>query len=194
LIVMTLLRPTPSRRRWLARFPLWTVVVAVALGALLLVGLALLFGLDDGDDSSDVAARPCTDGETVDVDVEGEGAGGPATPPKKGGPVNVLNATDRIGLAAETAAEIDERGFQIGAVTNAPKGTTVEAAAQVRYGPGSVDWARWVAAHVPGAELVPDTRTSPDVDLVLGDAYDRTVGEKKALAAYAESGEAAETC
>ncbi|XVX20824.1 LytR C-terminal domain-containing protein [Actinomycetota bacterium] len=85
--------------------------------------------------------------------------------------LNIYNATDRAGLAAKTSNAMAARGFFIGTVANDPKKATVKNAAQVRYGSATVNEARFVALHVPGATLVNDGRTSGDIDLVLGEKF-----------------------
>ena len=87
--------------------------------------------------------------------------------------VNVYNATAKPGLAAAVGAQLQARSFRVGRVGNDPKGTPVKGTAQVRSGPRGAAAARTVAAHIAGAELVPDTRRTAAVDLVVGTAYSR---------------------
>jgi LytR cell envelope-related transcriptional attenuator len=87
--------------------------------------------------------------------------------------VNVYNATNRSGLARATSGLLVARGFHPGAVANDPLNQTIAGTAQVRYGTAVVAAraAMVVAAQVPGAVLVRQTRTGTTVDLVIGNAF-----------------------
>ncbi len=85
--------------------------------------------------------------------------------------VRVYNATDRTGLAARVASQLQARGFGVPEIDNDPIGATVTQAAQVRHGPQGLAAARAVAAQVPGAVLVDDGRDGSDVDLAIGAGY-----------------------
>lgn len=178
---MSLLRPTPSRRPWIRRAPLWTLVAGAALLALLAAGLILVLGFDgsSSDDASADASPTCTP----------VSAPRSTTPPEasEGGPVNVYNATERVGLAADTASLLADLGFELGDVENDPSGTTIAGTAEVRFGPEAEEQAHWVAAHVPGAELVELTREGPQVDLALGDAFGEVLDDGAARVAYADA-------
>lgn len=88
--------------------------------------------------------------------------------------VTVLNTTARNGLAKGVADAYAARGFKLGQVTNAPAGTKVAGAAEIRFGPGGQLAARVVAAQVGdpatvgqvAAPLPPGT-----VQLLLGAAF-----------------------
>ena len=94
--------------------------------------------------------------------------------------VNVFNATKRRGLAAEVATQLRKRGFTVKKVDNDPLERTVTGAAEVRHGPAGAGSARTVAAQVaPAGQVgaaapvvaVPDQRSDPGVDLVVGAAW-----------------------
>lgn len=85
--------------------------------------------------------------------------------------LNVYNSTTRHGLAANTAAELKARGFDIGQVTNDPLKANLSVSAQVRGGKASTAELREVAAEVPGAQIQTDGRNDPSVDLVLGTGF-----------------------
>lgn len=87
--------------------------------------------------------------------------------------VNVYNATDRRGLAARVATELERRGFRVGKVDNDPAKRTVTGAAEVRHSTAGADAARTVAAQVGAVVAVPDQRGDASVDLVLGAAFTR---------------------
>lgn len=85
--------------------------------------------------------------------------------------VNVLNSTDRSGLAGDTAATLNKRGFQVLKVANDPLQKDVAGVAQIRHGPQGIDEAKRVQRVVEGASLVDDARTDASVDLVLGATF-----------------------
>ena len=145
-------------------------VAAVTVTMLLLVTLAVLaWQSTRGDDDPDVSARPEPTCPT------------PSTPPPALAPakvrVNVYNATDRRGLAAKVAGQLERRGFDVRKVDNDPLGRTVTGAAEVRHGDRGAAAARTVAAQVAlGGEVgqvvaVPDGRAGASVDLVVGTGF-----------------------
>lgn len=86
--------------------------------------------------------------------------------------VEVLNSTERAGLAGETADALSARGVQVARVANAGEDVRVPAAARIVYGPEARTAAEGLASVVPGAVLAPDgDRPGGLVSLVLGDAY-----------------------
>jgi hypothetical protein len=85
--------------------------------------------------------------------------------------LTVLNSTSRTGLAGDTAAQLTERGFTVGAIGNDPGGP-ISGTAVVRHGPEGLLAARTVAAHVPGAELMDDGRAGAAVELSLGESFE----------------------
>jgi hypothetical protein len=99
--------------------------------------------------------------------------------------VNVYNATARAGLAKGVAAEMQARGFAVGAVANDPTKATIAAPAEVRHGPGGEQAAAVVAAQVSGAVVVADARADGTVDLALGDGYTALVAPDVAAATLA---------
>lgn len=84
--------------------------------------------------------------------------------------LTVLNSTDRNGLAAQTAEQLQARGFTVGSVGNDAAGP-IEGSAVVRHGPEGLLAARTVAAQVDGAQLVDDGRAGTAVELSLGAAF-----------------------
>lgn len=102
----------------------------------------------------------------------------PTCPPATAGPltasdvhVNVYNSTRRDGLAATVAKALGERSFVVETVANDPLHADVSGTALVRYGSKGAEAAKLVRAQVPKATLHHDKRTSPAVDLVLGQAF-----------------------
>jgi hypothetical protein len=86
-------------------------------------------------------------------------------------PVNVYNTTYKTGLAKVVATELAGRGFKVKDVSNDPLGTLQLGTAVIRYGALGDLNAALLKEHVPGAELVKDTRTDASVDLVIGNKY-----------------------
>ncbi|WP_404380092.1 LytR C-terminal domain-containing protein [Knoellia locipacati] len=85
--------------------------------------------------------------------------------------VNVYNATSKSGLAARTAADLRERGFLIGTVSNDPLSRKV-AVAEVRYGPaGRTRVALVSPLGGRGTTTMADKRKDTSVDLVLGSSF-----------------------
>ncbi|MDF2144791.1 LytR C-terminal domain-containing protein [Knoellia sp. p5-6-4] len=97
--------------------------------------------------------------------------------------VNVYNATDRAGLAAKTAAEVRQRGFDVATITNDPLRRTVTGPAEVRYGKSGTAKAKVVLGLVKGAKPVRDGRVDGSVDLVLGEKFTALVKRPAAPAA-----------
>ncbi|MER6423284.1 LytR C-terminal domain-containing protein [Streptomyces sp. NPDC001137] len=105
--------------------------------------------------------------------------------------VNVYNATERSGLAKNTADELKKRGFKIGDVGNASKefDKKVKGTAILLGAPSALNSSLPVlATQLAGAEKRADTRKGTAVDLILGTAFkDLTpkAAADKALAALA---------
>ncbi|WNB85820.1 LytR C-terminal domain-containing protein [Cellulomonas sp. ATA003] len=83
--------------------------------------------------------------------------------------VRVLNATDRRGLAGQTADALTARGFAVAAVGNAT--SSVVGPARISFGAPGVGAAYTLAAHLEGARLTLDERTDATVDLALGSEF-----------------------
>jgi hypothetical protein len=86
--------------------------------------------------------------------------------------VNVLNSTSKTGLAAQVTALLAGAGFKTGTPNNDESTRApVTGIAEIRYGPAGASAAKLLLFYVPGAVLVPDTRTDASVDLALGAKY-----------------------
>ena len=83
--------------------------------------------------------------------------------------IQVLNATDRAGLAGDTAAALTARGFTVLGTGNSP--SPVVGVARISFGPAGVPAAYTLAAHVQGAILVLDGRADATVDLAVGSEW-----------------------
>jgi hypothetical protein len=91
-------------------------------------------------------------------------------PPAGAVNVQVLNSTDRSGLASSVGQTLTQDGFK-SAGTPANDLTTrapVAGVAEIRFGPAGKDAATLLSYYVPNATLVADTRTTAVVDLALG--------------------------
>lgn len=95
--------------------------------------------------------------------------------------VEVLNATDRNGLATRTADSLAARGFDVVAWGNAQR--TSSTVAVVTYGRGDLPGAVVVASYVPGAALKQVQRnTGGVVVLTVGEAFDKVASHTEAKA------------
>ncbi|MBO3083092.1 LytR C-terminal domain-containing protein [Cellulomonas fengjieae] len=83
--------------------------------------------------------------------------------------VKVYNATSRVGLAGDTAADLSERGFVIVTKENAP--ATYDGTARITFGTQGVAQAYTLAAHIDGAVLKLASRADATVDLELGSEF-----------------------
>lgn len=153
----------PLRRRG-ARPGTLRRVAVVALALLVLVSLAALAWQTTRDDEPTVRAAPR---KTCPTPTPLPSAVAPAKTR-----VNVFNATDRRGLAAKVAGQLDRRGFKVGKVDNDPLKRTVTGLAEVRHSTAGDGAARTVAAQVGTVVSVPDQRADGSVDLVLGADFD----------------------
>ncbi|MGR6971432.1 LytR C-terminal domain-containing protein [Streptomyces cynarae] len=103
--------------------------------------------------------------------------------------VNVFNATERSGLAKETADELKKRGFHIGTVGNATQQYDKKVkGVGILLGPkASLHTALPVlATQLAGADQRTDARTDASLDLILGDGFKSLTAKPdadKALAA-----------
>jgi hypothetical protein len=85
-------------------------------------------------------------------------------------PLRVLNASGRTGLAGTTATELTGRGFVVAEVGNYT--IDLDTGPRILFGEAGLAGAYTLAATVPDALLLLDTRTDASVDLVLGAAYE----------------------
>lgn len=143
-----------------------TVALVVVMAVLLFAaGVALSWFLR-GNGGTNQASGPSPSPECTTTTAK------PVALPKPGQvSVNVYNSTDRTGLAASTAATLQERGFVVGTVANDPLGTTVAGTAEIRYGPKGEDEAKLVQYYFAGSKLVLDDRKDTSVDVSLGEKF-----------------------
>ena len=109
--------------------------------------------------------------------------------------IRVYNATDEGGLAQRVADDLRARGFAVGEVANDPRSErVVEGVGEVRFGPRGRDQARFVAAYLPGAGDLQDTRATAEVDLVLGPQFTALASDDEVAAAVAQGADAPIGC
>jgi hypothetical protein len=101
--------------------------------------------------------------------------------------VNVYNATNRVGLAGQTATQLRLRGFKIGKIANAPAALEgkVTGPAQITGAASSRAAMTLVSAEVSGATSTIDTRTDNSVDLVIGNSFNTLLTPAQASQALA---------
>jgi hypothetical protein len=155
-----------------------TVSVIGAVTALGLVGWGTLQLIDVFTGNGGKARAAST------TSCEPRASATPAAPPlpKPGDfTVNVYNATQRSGLAKQTADELKKRGFKIGKVGNAAAeyDKKVKSAGILLGAPTAADGPfKVLGTQLTGASTEADRRTGRDVDLIIGDGF-KTLTEKK---------------
>ena len=171
-------------------------VVAVVL---VVIGMVILFGagyglsrIIQGAGGTDAGGTTAPTGEATSTSApEPEPCVTVTVTPGAGLPspsqvtTNVYNATDRTGLAASTAEELQVRGFLIGVIDNDPLAKTITGVAEIRHGPSGEQAARLMAFYLPGAELVDDGRKDATIDTALGAAYTVVAPQSEVDAALA---------
>ena len=170
--------PRPSSRHRRRRSPAVSIVlVVVGMVVLFAAGFGLsviIRGASGGADGGGGGTSPAPTSTSTDTPLPcvtvtvTPGAGLP-TPSQV--TTNVYNATDRTGLAATSAEELQKRGFIIGTIDNDPLGRAVSAPAEIRHGPSGLAAAQLMSFYIPGALLVSDGRTDATIDTVLGQAF-----------------------
>lgn len=169
--------PRPDRRHRRRRSPVVSIVLVV-------VGMVVLFGAgfglsviirgasggaDAGGDAT--APAPTATSETSQPCVTVTVTPGATLPNPSQVTTNIYNSTDRAGLAATTAEELQARGFIIGTIDNDPLERAVSATAEIRHGPAGESAATLMTYYIPGAVLVNDGRADATIDTALGQAF-----------------------
>jgi hypothetical protein len=159
---------TATRRR---RRPIWVPVVIVLAGVAVLFatgfGIATWLQRDSDPIPVEVAAEeelpgPCETTLVVPAEV---------LPSKDSVVLNVYNATNRAGLAAQVARDFRGEGFRINKVSNDPRGKRIAQVAEIRFGPNARAAAELVEYYLAGAKMVELKRQGPRVDVALGRGY-----------------------
>jgi LCP family protein required for cell wall assembly len=128
---------------------------------------AELVAPDAADPAVAVAPAPAAAEQPVTTPAEQ-----PLTAAPAGITVDVLNGTVTSGLAATVADQLRGQGFGIGQVGN-ERGVVNQSL--VRFGAGTEEQARTVAAAVPGAVLQPSDATGGTIQLVIGPGFSSVV-------------------
>lgn len=178
-------RPRSRRRFVLASL---VAVCIVALGGW---GTLQLIDIFSGGSSASAAGSSAKGNGHADCasDAKAEPRGGKnAELPEPGSiKVNVLNSTDRGGLAKSTAGQLEKRGFKIGKVANAPDEfhKKVENPGVLLSATGKEGDARLkvLGTQFKDVDKRFDDRKGDEVDFVIGEAYDKLAREKEADAA-----------
>lgn len=139
-------RPVNTRKR--------AQVVAIVLAACTAIGAAAwTFGVNSEDDFS----RNCEREEYV-------------VPSPDQTQVNVYNGSGLIGLGAQIAQELRDRGFNVAKIENDPLARKIRGTGELRYGdPAEVtNILDTLRSWQPGLVLVNDGRRGTDVDFVMG--------------------------
>lgn len=98
--------------------------------------------------------------------------------------VNVINGTDRKGLAAAVAKELQKRQFRVLTIATEEQDDPIKAVIQVRYGEAGKLAARTVSLQFPTKiVMTQDDRVDDTVDVVIGEKYKGMVGGKQGAAA-----------
>lgn len=169
--------PRPDRRHRRRRSPVVSIVL-VAVGMVVLFGAGfglsvIIRGASGGTDAggNSTAPVPTATSETSEPCVTVTVVPGAELPNPSQVTTNIYNSTDRAGLAATTAEELQARGFIIGTIDNDPLERAVSAPAEIRHGPAGESAAKLMAYYIPGALLVDDGRADATIDTALGQAY-----------------------
>ncbi|MEW2620147.1 LytR C-terminal domain-containing protein [Streptomyces sp. NPDC048106] len=165
--------PRMRRPRRRGRLIAAVLASACALG-LLGWGTLQLIDVFSGGGSTAEAAKECRTKTKADAARATNGHPAKALPAPGRITVNVYNATERTGLAKDTADQLKKRGFKIGDVGNAGKDYDKKVkGAGVVLGPVSAVGTSLpvLGAQVAGAEQRPDGRKEATLDLVLGDGF-----------------------
>jgi hypothetical protein len=157
----------PHRHAPVAR---WLVSLLV-LGLLAGGGYAAFLGLSGGSSDSATSQLPLCPAQPK------------LTATKNPGPLRLIvdNATQRDGLAAEVAADLENRGFHVLKIGNTT--SPIKGVARVRYSADRRLVADKVAAEIKGATMVAAAGHGV-VELDLGPKYHALASPKQARIAY----------
>lgn len=95
--------------------------------------------------------------------------------------VNVFNGTVVTGLGQQVADALKARGFKIGDVRNDPLRRKIRGTGELRYGKAGETQVNALRAWQPGMTLIPDKRSGPVVDFVLGTKFTKLNDEATAV-------------
>ena len=161
-----------TRRRHLQQRQ--TVIFGSLIAGLLVIGLAagaiwagilpapVSIPIQSPEPEDAAAAPPCPPGDALPVPLGEISA-------------DVLNGTNRAGLAAGTSASLAERGIVIGDEANAP--VRFEGVVRIVTGPTAVAEAYTVAAQFPEALIELDGRAEDILTVTVGEEFDGLLPE-----------------
>jgi LytR cell envelope-related transcriptional attenuator len=169
----------------LTRRPLPALIALVAL--LLFTGLVWWRVLHRGDGKASACAKATTSSSSGS-------ASGPSTGPSSSGlpapgsvTVEVLNSTNRAGIAGKARSALVAAGFTSPKAAGNEK-HLVRGVAELRYAPAAANGARLLSFYLPGAKLVPSsTQKSNTVLVVLGSKYTRVASTQSVTAALSRA-------
>ncbi|MFC4495421.1 LytR C-terminal domain-containing protein [Streptomyces ovatisporus] len=180
-------RPRHRRRIVLASIATVCALSLAAWGTLQLIDIfsgSSSANASSGHDKSKGKGAECTTDAKSQAAEKGKPGDAAKLPEPDTIEVNVLNATDRSGLAKSTADELKKRGFKVGEVANAPDefDGKVKKTGVVLGAPGEDGVARLkvLSTQLTDADTRFDERKGDDVDLIIGDAYKKLAKEKEA--------------
>ena len=84
--------------------------------------------------------------------------------------LNILNGSDRVGMATITADIFKSRNFKINKIGNFSD-YPVTGTAEIHFGPAGSDAAKLAAAYIENSVLVEDDRTDSSVDVIVGQTF-----------------------
>lgn len=97
--------------------------------------------------------------------------------------LDILNATNRGGIASKARTTLLNDGFNIPHVaTNDKRKTKIHGVAEIRFGPSGHDAAQLVQYYLPGAKLVTTASKNATVVVSLGERY-RGIASQSAVQA-----------
>jgi hypothetical protein len=102
----------------------------------------------------------------------------PALPAPRTITVNVYNAGQVQGLAADAASQLQAKGFEIGAVDNDPLGKQLTGVGEIRSAPEAEQQVETLLRYLPGATWVQDGRTDTTVDFAAGAGFTEVADPK----------------
>jgi hypothetical protein len=91
-------------------------------------------------------------------------------PKPKSVTLNILNGSDRVGMATITADIFKSRNFKIKKVGNFTD-YPVTGPAEIHFGTAGIDAAKLAAAYIENSVLVEDDRTDGSVDVIVGQTF-----------------------
>jgi len=98
--------------------------------------------------------------------------------------ISVYNGTNRNGLAAAVAKELQRRDFRVLSIGTEEQSKPLRTVLEVRFGPDGRRAAHTVALQFPAqVKMVDDGREDETVDIVIGEKYKAMVSAKKGVAA-----------